>query len=166
MFLAPLGGRSFAGDTISAYHDLLYDPDPAVHGPAGVAWSTWEAATITLEPDEGLIADFSDSTYALAFARIENHYFFHRGWFTEGQLIANAGRLADIPGVIVQGRYDVATPAVTAYELHRAWPNAEFTIVPVAGHAFSEPGILEALVAATDRFALQPDLAPRVTARK
>ena len=166
MFLAPLGGRSFAGDTISAYHDLLFDLDPAVHEPAGVAWSTWEAATITLEPDEGLIADFSDPAYALAFARIENHYFFHRGWFTEGQLIANAGRLADIPGVIVQGRYDVATPAVTAYELHRAWPTAEFRIVPVAGHAFSEPGILEALVAATDRFALEADMAPRVTARK
>ena len=106
MFLAPLGGRTFAGDTISAYHDLLFDPDPAVHGPAGVAWSTWEAATITLEPDEGLIADFSDPTYALAFARIENHYFFHRGWFTEGQLIADASPLADIPGVIVQGRYE------------------------------------------------------------
>ena len=158
MFLAPLGGRSFAGDTITAYHDLLFDPDPAVHGPAGVAWSTWEAATITLEPDQGLIADFSDPTYALAFARIENHYFFHRGWFAEGQLLANAGRLADIPGAIVQGRYDVATPAVTAYQLHQAWPNAEFTIVPVAGHAFSEPGILEALVAATDRFALQADM--------
>jgi proline iminopeptidase len=97
----------------------------------------------------------------LAFARIENHYFFYRGWFTEGQLLANAGRLADIPGVIVQGRYDVATPAATAYELHQAWPNAEFTIVTVAGHAFSEPGILEALVSATDRFALQVDMTAR-----
>jgi proline iminopeptidase len=155
MFLAPLGGRSFAGDAIAAYHDLLFDPDPAVNGPAGVAWSTWEAATITLEHDDGLVADFSDPTFALAFARIENHYFFHRGWFTDGQLIANAGRLADTPGVIIQGRYDVATPAVTAYELHQAWPQAEFKIAPVAGHAFSEPGILEALVAATDRFALE-----------
>jgi len=159
-FLAPLGGRSFAGDAISAYHDLLFDPDPAVHGPAGVAWSTWEAATITLEPDQDMIADFSDPAFALAFARIENHYFFHRGWFTEGQLIANANRLAGIPGVIIQGRYDVATPAVTAYDLHNAWPEAEFTIVPVAGHAFSEPGIVEALVAATDRFALQADTSP------
>ena len=163
--LAPLGGRSFVGDAISAYHDLLFDPDPAVHGPAGVAWSTWEAATITLEADEGLIADFSDPTFALAFARIENHYFFHRGWFGEGQLIANAGRLADIPGVIVQGRYDVATPAVTAYDLHQAWPTAQFTIVPVAGHAFSEPGILHALVAATDRFARRDGLdCPKIAA--
>jgi len=129
-----------------------------VHGPAGVAWSTWEAATITLVPDEELIADFSDPIFALAFARIENHYFFHRAWFTEGQLLANAGRLAGIPGVIIQGRYDVATPAVTAYDLHRAWPEAEFRIVPTAGHAFSEPGIIEALVASTDRFAVEADM--------
>jgi proline iminopeptidase len=152
MFLSPLGGRSFAGDTIAAYHNLLFDPDPAVHGSAGVAWSTWEAATITLEQDDSLIAEFSDPAFALAFARIENHYFFHGGWFEEGQLLANAGRLAGIPGVIVQGRYDVATPAVTAYELHHAWPEAEFIIAPAAGHAFSEPGILDALVTATNRF--------------
>jgi proline iminopeptidase len=152
MFLSPLGGRSFAGDTIAAYHNLLFDPDPAVHGPAGVAWSTWEAATITLEQDDSLIAEFSDPAFALAFARIENHYFFHGGWFEEGQLLANAGRLAGIPGVIVQGRYDVATPAVTAYELHQAWPEGEFIIAPAAGHAFSEPGILDALVTATNRF--------------
>jgi proline iminopeptidase len=162
-YLAPLGGRGFTGDAIAAYHDLLFDPDPAIHGPAGVAWSSWEAATITLIPDEDLIATFSEPAYALAFARIENHYFVHDGWFDtidqgqgeqgEGQLIANASRLADIPGVIVQGRYDLATPAVTAYDLHRAWPQAEFMVVPTAGHAYSEPGILEALVAATDRFA-------------
>jgi len=161
MFLVPLGGRSFAGDAIAAYHDLLFDPDPAVHKPAALAWSTWEAATITLEQDDGLIADFSHPAFALAFARIENHYFLHRGWFAEGQLIANASQLAGIPAVIVQGRYDVATPAVTAYELHQAWPQADFTIAPVAGHAFSEPGILEALVAATDRFALQSDMTAR-----
>ncbi len=157
-FLEPLGGRSFTGDTIAAYRELLFDPDPAVHGPAGVAWTSWEAATITLVPDPQLIATFSEPAYALAFARIENHYFTHAGWLEtdpsgEGQLIANAHRLADIPGVIVQGRYDLATPAVTALDLHRAWPRAQLTIAPVAGHAFSEPGILEALVAATDRFA-------------
>lgn len=157
-FLEPLGGRRFTGDAIAAYHQLLFDPDPAVHGPAGVAWTSWEAATITLVPDPKLIAEFSEPAYALAFARIENHYFTHAGWLGtdaagEGQLIADAHRLADIPGVIVQGRYDLATPAVTADDLHRAWPQAEFIVAPVAGHAFSEPGILEALVAATDRFA-------------
>jgi proline iminopeptidase len=161
MFRAPLGGRSFTGDAIAAYHELLFNPDPEVHGPAGVAWSTWEAATITLEQDDGLIAEFGDPAFALAFARIENHYFFHRGWLAEGQLIANAAQLRGIPAVIIQGRYDVATPAVTAYELHQAWPEAEFMIAPAAGHAFSEPGILDALVAATDQFALQSDMSAR-----
>jgi proline iminopeptidase len=152
-FLAPLGGSGFTGDAITAYHDLLFDPDPEVHGPAAVAWSTWEAATITLEPDPDLIAEFEEPAFALAFARIENHYFTHAGWLAEGQLLADAHRLAGIPGVIVQGRYDVATPAATAYELHQAWPHAELQIIPVAGHAYSEPGISAALVAATDRFA-------------
>lgn len=156
-FLAPLGGPGFRGDAIAAYAELLADPEPAVHGPAGVAWTSWEAATITLETDEQLIAEFSEPAYALAFARIENHYFIHGGWFREGQLIADAPRLADIPAVLVQGRYDVATPAVTAYDLHQAWPEAELVVAPVAGHAYSEPQITEALVAATDRFALGID---------
>ncbi len=153
-YLHPLGGRAFTGDTIAAYAGLLFDPDPAVHGPAAVAWSTWEAATITLAPDAALIARFAEPAYALAFARIENHYFTHGGWFGEGQLIANADRLAGIPGVIVQGRYDVATPAVTAWDLHRAWPTADLRMVTSAGHAHSEPGISAELVAATDRFAV------------
>ena len=89
----------------------------------------------------------------MAFARIENHYFTHGGWFTEGQLIADADRLREIPGVIVQGRYDVATPAVTAWDLHQVWPEAELVLVGDAGHAYSEPGITAALLAATDRFA-------------
>lgn len=155
-YLAPLGGRDVdddVGDTLAAYAKLLFDPDPAVHGPAAVAWSTWEAATITLEPDAELIARFAEPAYALAFARIENHYFTHRGWFSEGQLLADAHRLAAIPGVIVQGRYDVATPAVTAWDLHRVWPTADLRIVTAAGHAQTEPGIAAELVAATDRFA-------------
>ncbi len=152
-FLGPLGGAEFTGDAIAAYHDLLFDPDPAVHGPAGVAWSSWEAATITLEPDEELIASFSEPAYALAFARIENHYFVNGGWFSENQLLANADRLRDIPGVIVQGRYDLATPAKTAWDLHRAWPEADLRLMPVAGHAYSEPQIFAELVAALDSFA-------------
>jgi proline iminopeptidase len=152
-FLAPLGGSGFTGDAIAAYARLLSDPDPAVHQPAAVAWSTWEASTLTLVEDEQLVSAFRDPAYALAFARIENHYFVHGGWFEEGQLIARAGRLKDIPGVIVQGRYDLATPPVTAWDLHRAWPEAKLMMVPAAGHAFSEPGIGRALVSATDRFA-------------
>jgi proline iminopeptidase len=140
------------GDVIGTYAKLLNHPDPAVHEPAAVAWSVFEAATITLIERPELVAAFSDPKFALAFARIENHYMVHNGWFDEGQLIANADRLADIPGVIVQGRYDVATPATTAWDLHLAWPGSELVMVPGAGHSWDEPGVLEALVTATDRF--------------
>ena len=138
---------------MAAYHRLLHDPDPAVHGPAAVAWSTWEAATTTLLLNEKAVRKYSQPDLSLAFARIENHFFVNGGWLEEGQLIANADRLSGIPGVIVQGRYDACTPAATAWDLHRAWPEAELVIVPDAGHAFTEPGILAALVDATDRMA-------------
>jgi proline iminopeptidase len=138
---------------IAAYHRRLNDPDPTVHGPAAVAWSTWEASTITLLRRPDVVDTFAEPRYATAFARIENHYFVNRGWFDEGQLIRDATALIDIPGVIVQGRYDICTPAVTAWDLHVAWPEAEFIVVPDAGHAYDEPGILSALIEATDRFA-------------
>ncbi|WP_285036423.1 prolyl aminopeptidase [Plantibacter sp. ME-Dv--P-095] len=138
---------------IEAYHRRLFDEDPAVHGPAAVAWSRWESSTITLLPQAETVARFTDPRFAVAFARIENHFFTNRGWFEPGQLIRDADKLAGVPGVIVQGRYDMCTPVFTAWDLHRAWPEAEFTIVPDAGHAFDEPGILSALVDATDRFA-------------
>jgi proline iminopeptidase len=141
------------GGIVEAYSRLLADPDPAVHGPAAVAWSTWEASGITLRPQPDVVARFAEPSYALAFARIENHYFMHGGWLEEGQLIRDAHLIRHIPTVIVQGRYDMCTPAVTAWDLHRALPEAEFTLVPDAGHAFDEPGILEALLAATERFA-------------
>lgn len=138
---------------IEAYHRRLVDPDPAVHGPAALAWTTWEASTLTLRPDPALVASMTDATTATAFARIENHYFMNGGWFADGQLIEGAGALRDIPGVIVQGRYDVCTPPMTAWELHRAWPEAQLMIVEDAGHSATELGIQAALVAATDRFA-------------
>ncbi|KAA9089435.1 prolyl aminopeptidase [Microbacterium radiodurans] len=140
---------------IEAYHRRLTDPDPEVHGPAALAWTTWEASTITLRPDPGLVASMTSAEAATAFARIENHYFVHGGWMREGQLVADAaaGALAGIPGVIVQGRYDVCTPVMTAWDLHRAWPEADFVVVDDAGHSAAEPGIAAALVAATDRFA-------------
>ena len=93
---------------------------------------------------------------ATAFARIENHYFLHGGWFDEGQLIAGVDAIRDIPAVIVQGRYDVCTPPMTAWELHRAWPEAELVMIADAAHSASEPGIAAALRAATDRFAAPP----------
>ncbi|MFT4305391.1 MAG: prolyl aminopeptidase [Microbacterium sp.] len=138
---------------IEAYHRRLSDPDPAVHAPAALAWTTWEAATLTLHTDPGTVGAMTDPDAATAFARIENHFFVHHGWFREGQLIEDVARIRHIPGVIVQGRYDVCTPIMTAWDLHRAWPEAEFVVVPDAGHAASEPGIAAALRAATDRFA-------------
>lgn len=138
---------------IDAYHRRLFDPDPEVHVPAAVAWSTWEAATVTLRPDEEHIAAMSDPRTATAFARIENHFFVHRGWWREGQLLAGVDRIRHIPAVIVQGRHDVCTPMMTAWDLHRAWPEAELVVVDDAGHSATEPGIQRALRAATDGFA-------------
>lgn len=141
-------------DLVTAYHRRLFDPDPAVHVPAGVAWTVWENSTIRLTPDPAAIAAARrDEAAAVAFARIENHYFSHGGWLEEGQLLRDAGTLRGIPAVIVQGRYDACTPPQTAWDLHRAWPEAQFEMIPDAGHAASEPGIVDALVRATDRFA-------------
>ena len=151
-FLAPLGGRGFAGDAIAAYHDLLFHPDPAVHGPAGVAWTTWEAATTELHVNAAHVTAFSDPAFALAFARIENHYFTHGGWLREGQLIDSVDAIRHLPAVIVQGCYDLACPPTTAWDLHRAWPEAEFHLVH-AGHAATEPAIVDRLVRATDALA-------------
>jgi len=150
-FVAPVA-RDDRHDLMAAYHRLLTDPDPAVHGPAAVAWTTWEANGITLIHDAGLVAEMAVPSYALAFARIENHYFVNGGWMDDGQLLAGAGVLEGIPGVIVQGRYDMCTPAVTAWDLHHAWPGSAVVMVPDAGHAFNEPGIRTALLDATDRY--------------
>ena len=150
-FREPLAGLS--GDPVELDARMLASDDPEVHGPAAVAWSTWEGATVTLLPRPELVADFAEPAYALAFARIENHYFVNDGWFEEGQLIRDAALLTDIPGVIVQGRYDIATPAVSAWDLHKAWPKADLHISPVSGHSAFEAEHVDALVTATDRFA-------------
>ena len=120
------------------------------------AWSQWEATTLSLLPNPKLINDFGSDAFALAFGRIECHYFINRGFFeTDGQLLAGASKLKGLPGVIVQGRYDVVTPAETAWALHRAWPEAHFEIIPDAGHTATEPGITDALIRATERFAMR-----------
>ncbi len=150
-FLAPIP-EAERGDLVGAYHRRLTGDDPVARLEAAKAWSLWEGATITLLPND-LAGEFGDARYALAFARIENHYFTHAAWLREDQLIADADRLSGIPGVIVQGRYDVATPARTAWRLAKAWPRARLEIIPDAGHAFDEPGILDALIRATDAFA-------------
>lgn len=141
------------GHVIEAYGRLLNDPDPSVRERAGIAWSVWESSTITLLREPGTIAHSADPAFAVAFARIENHFFRNGGWFEPNQLIREASRLKDVPGVIVQGRYDMCTPAFTAWDLHKSWPEAEFQMIPDAGHAFDQPGILDALILATDRFA-------------
>ena len=151
-FVAPIPPAE-RGDLITAYQRRLNDPDPAVRVPAARAWSVWEGSTVTLRPDAAMRTAFGEQRYALAFARIENHYFVNGGFFGAEQLIRGAPRLAGIPGVIVQGRYDVATPPATAWDLHRAWPDAAFHLVDAAGHAASEPGIRDRLLEATDRFA-------------
>ena len=153
-FLAPIPPEE-QDDLIAAYRRRLIDPDPQVQLEAARAWSLWEGETITLLPNEGFSRQFGADDFARAFARIENHYFVHGGWLEEGQLLRDVGRLRAIPAVIVQGRYDIATPAASAWDLHRAWPEAEFRLIEGAGHAYSEPGIQTALLDATDRFALR-----------
>ena len=134
------------GAIVAAYRRLLTGDDPATRVAAARAWSVWEGETVRLLPDPALSAMHDADDFALAFARIENHYFVHRGWLDEGQLIANAALLADIPGVIIHGRYDMACPAETAWALHKAWPQARFELIEGAGHAYNEPGILDALI--------------------
>jgi proline iminopeptidase len=151
-FLAPIPEEE-RGDLVSAYHRRLTGDDPAVQLECAKAWSGWEGATITLLPDESTFAAHTADKFAIAIARIENHYMVNRGWMEEGQLIRDAAKIRHIPGVIVQGRYDACTPPVTAWDLHRAWPEAEFHLIPDAGHAYNQPGILDRLIRATDQFA-------------
>ncbi|MFD6675167.1 prolyl aminopeptidase [Rhodococcus zopfii] len=151
-FCAPLAGAEPGEHPVDTYHRLLHSPDPDVALEAAVAWSTWEGATSSLLPRPEHVAETGEPRFALAFARIENHYFHHRGFLDEGQLLRDVHRLDGIPGVIVQGRYDVVCPAASAWALHRAWPESTLCIIDDAGHAANEPGITHHLVEATDRF--------------
>jgi len=144
------------GDLLRAYYARLTSSDPAVQRAAAKIWSVWEGSTSRLIPDPELIARTGGDQFSLAFARIECHYFTHDAWLTEGRgLLENIDRIRHIPGVIVQGRYDVVCPAKSAWDLHQRWPEAQLRIVPDAGHSASEPGIIHELVGATDRFARQ-----------
>ena len=142
-------------DLVAAFYRRLTGNDPQVALDAAKAWSIWEAATSYLHVNQENIVRWSDDAFATAVARIECHYFVNRGFFQhEDQLLRNTGAIRHVPAVIVQGRYDVVCPMMSAWELHRAWPEAEFHVVPDAGHSAMEPGILHQLVSATDRFAL------------
>jgi proline iminopeptidase len=151
-FLAPIPD-SERDDIVGAYQTRLTGDDMTARLEAAKAWSKWEGETVTLLPDHQVIEDFTSDEFAIAVARIENHYMVHRGWLKEGQLIDGAATLRHIPGVIVQGRYDCCTPPVTAWDLKQAWPEVKLNIVPAAGHLFSEPGITDGLVRATDALA-------------
>lgn len=141
------------GDVIAAYYRRLTHPDRAVQLEAARAWSVWEGTTLSLLPDPQRIQHFGSDSYALAFARIECHYFINAGFFErDDQLLANADRMGELKGVIVHGRYDVVTPLKIAWDLARAWPGGELRIVPDAGHAMTEPGIVHELVRATREF--------------
>lgn len=151
-FLAPIPQEE-RGDMMAAYRKLLVGSDRQKQIAAAKAWSIWEGETITLLPEPAISDAFAQDDYALAFARIENHYFVHAGWLEEGQLLRDAYKLKDIPGAIIHGRYDMPCPAKYAWLLHKAWPKADFHLIEGAGHAYSEPGILDSLIRATDKFA-------------
>ena len=148
--LIPEGER---GDLVEAYRRRLTSDDQAAQLTAAKAWSKWEGVTVTLLPNAHVIEEFTSPDKAIAIARIENHYMANGGWLEEGQLLRGAEKLRSIPGVIVQGRHDSCTPPKAAWALKKAWPEVELNIVPDGGHLFNEPGILDGLVRATDKFA-------------
>jgi proline iminopeptidase len=142
------------GDYLAAYARRLTSPDPAVHMPAARAWSAWEGSTARLLVDPDFAARFAGESRALGLARIECHYFAHGAFLdTEDQLLRDVPRIRHIPATIVQGRYDIICPARSAWDLHRAWPEAELMLVADAGHSALDPANARALVAATDRYA-------------
>jgi proline iminopeptidase len=141
------------GDLVEAYRKRLTSSDKAEQLSAAQAWSKWEGDIVTLLPSPETIDHFTSPEVAVAVARIENHYMANHGWLEERQLLEGAKKLRGIPGVIVQGRHDTCTPPVAAWLLKQAWPEVELNIIPDAGHLFNEPGNLDALVRATDRFA-------------
>ena len=159
--LFPEGWDDFVGlvleeqrrDLVAAYRKMLTSDDEAVKLRAAKAWSNWEGLTVTLLPDPAMLAEFTEDSRAIAIARIENHYMAELGWLEEGQLLAGADKLRRIPGVIVQGRHDNCTPPSAAWKLKKAWPEVDLQIIADGGHLYSEPGILDGLVRATDKFA-------------
>jgi proline iminopeptidase len=144
------------GDILSAYYRLLTHPDPKIHLPAVLRWSAYEHACLRLIPEKSeaikATENSDDIGYAYAIARLECHYFVHNRFDPDDYLLRNVDKIRHIPCVIVQGRYDVICPPVTAYELHKHWPEAQFIIVPDAGHSSSEPGTVSELVKAMDGF--------------
>jgi proline iminopeptidase len=142
-------------DMVSAYYRQLTGDDEVSRLTAARAWSLWEGRASTLLPKRAVVDHFANPFTALSLARIECHYFMHDSFLEQDQILNNAHRLRDIPGVIVHGRYDVVCPLEQAWELHRAWPQSQLQVIPDAGHSATEPGIVDALVTATNRFGVQ-----------
>ncbi len=140
-------------DVVDAYHRLLFDADPAVRRRAAEDWCLWESATPAWPPSNRLARRFADPAYALAFARIVTHYVRHNAWLEDGALLHDAGRLADVPVILINGRFDFQAPIANAWALSRAWPRAELVIVDDAGHAADGDGVTRELLRATARFA-------------
>ena len=151
-FLAPIPPAE-RHDLRAAYRRRLTGSNETARLEAAQAWSLWEGRTSNLLPQDLADTGFADAHFALAFARIENHYFVHCAWLQENQLLQECSRIAEIPGAIVQGRYDMVCPARTAFALHKAWPSAAFYMIPDAGHSWLEPGTLDRLVSALDGYA-------------
>ena len=150
-FLAPIP-EAERGDLLAAYARRLFSDDPAQNLVAANAWGRYEGACLHLLPHPETVDEFGSGPMGLAVGRLEAHYFVHRGFFSEQQLLGGVDRIRHLPAVIVQGRYDVVCPPATAYALHQAWPEAQLKIVEDAGHAALEPGTAAALVAATEQF--------------
>jgi proline iminopeptidase len=141
------------GDLVAAYHRLLQEPDPAIHMKAAKDWCAWESALVSVDSDAKPDPRRLQPAFQLTFARIVTHYFRNNAWLEDGMLLRHARLLAHIPGILVHGRLDLGSPLVTAWELAQAWPNSELVIVSSAGHSSTDPGMSEALITATDRFA-------------
>lgn len=149
-FVAPIP-EAERGDLMGAYYKRLTGDDPKAKAECAVAWSSWEGETVSVEGPAARPDKFAEPDFAIAFARIECWYFVNRGFFPEdGWLLKNVHRIRHIPAWIAQGRFDVVTPMSGAWALHRAWPEAKLDVVADAGHASSEPGIVDSLVRATD----------------
>jgi proline iminopeptidase len=139
-------------DLLSAYYKRLTDPDPAIHMPAARAWGVYEGTCSTLRPSPDTVAYFASDVVALGLARMEAHYFMHDIFMPANSLLDQIGSLRNVPAIIVQGRYDAVCPVVSADDLHRAWPEAEYIVIPDAGHSAWETGICAELVKATEKF--------------